>query len=245
MGDRHHPGDRYSGASDAELLDRHRAGDTEAFGEVVRRHRDRLWAVALRTLGDPQEAADALQDALVSALRATRGSPDGGGGAYRGEASVTTWLHRVVVNACIDRVRRRAARPADPLPEREQALPHARDAIGAKETALVVTAALATLPVDQRAALVLVDMHGFPVEEAARILGVPTGTVKSRCSRGRARLLPLLQGLGGGSRATGSGNPPGSAAVTSSSDVAPGVAQAAEPVRTEPVRTEGGDRGEP
>ena len=181
-------------------MERHGAGDGEAFGEVVRRHRDRLWAVALRTLGDREEAADALQDALVSALRATRRSPEGGGGAFRGEAAVTTWLHRIVVNACIDRARRRAARPADPLPDREHPLPHTRDAISAKETALVVSDALATLAVDQRAALVLVDMHGFSVEEAARILEVPVGTIKSRCARGRARLLPLLEGLGGGPR---------------------------------------------
>ncbi len=217
MRERSDAGAPYRDVTDAQLLERHGAGDNDAFGEIVRRHRDRLWAVALRTLGDPEEAAAALQDALVSALRATRGSAEGGrgGGAFRGEASVTTWLHRVVVNACIDRVRRRAARPADPLPEREQAVPHERDAMSARETALVVTAALATLPVQQRAALVLVDMHGFPVEEAARILGVPTGTVKSRCARGRARLLPLLEGLGAGRPVAGSGNPTGSDAVPS------------------------------
>ena len=243
MGDLDHPSAAYSDVTDAQLLERHGVGDTDAFGEVVRRHRDRLWAVALRTLGDPEEAADALQDALVSALRATRGSPEGGGGAFRGEASVTTWLHRVVVNACIDRVRRRAARPADPLPERERAMPQARDAISAKETALVVTAALATLPVEQRAALVLVDMHGFPVEEAARILGVPTGTVKSRCARGRARLLPLLEDLGGGKRLAGSGNPAGSAAVPSSAEIASAAPHPAQ--ATEPVRIEGGERREP
>jgi RNA polymerase sigma-70 factor (ECF subfamily) len=244
VGDPDHPGAAYSDVTDAQLLERHGAGDAAAFGEVVRRHRDRLWAVALRTLGDPEEAADAMQDALVSALRATRGSPGGGGGAaaFRGEASVTTWLHRVVINACIDRVRRRAARPADPLPEREQAMAQARDAISAKETALVVTAALATLSVDQRAALVLVDMHGFSVEEAARILAVPTGTVKSRCARGRARLLPLLADLGGSKRVAGSGNHAGSSPVPSSADIAPAphAAQASAP-----ARIEGGDRGEP
>jgi RNA polymerase sigma-70 factor (ECF subfamily) len=225
------------GVTDAELLTRHAAGDPDAFGEVVRRHRDRLWAVALRTLGDPEEAADALQDALVSALRATRTSE--GGGAYRGEAAVTTWLHRVVVNACIDRVRRRAARPADPLPERESALPHARDAIGARETALVVTDALATLSVDQRAALVLVDMHGYPVEEVARILGVPAGTVKSRCARGRARLFPLLKGLSGGAPpGAGQGNPASPAAVPSPSEAGPRAQRS-----TEPLRVEGGEPG--
>src|ERR1035438_50220 len=90
--------------SDAELLRRHVAGDNEAFGELFRRHRDRLWAVALRTVCDPEEAADALQDAMVSAFRRAAD--------FRGESAVTTWLHRIVVNASLDRLRRRAARPA-------------------------------------------------------------------------------------------------------------------------------------
>ena len=173
------------GVDDATLLARHVDGDPDAFSELVRRHRDRLWAVALRTLGDRTEAEDALQDALLSAYRRA--------GSFRGEAAVTTWLHRVVVNACLDRARRRAARPTDPLPEHDPPAP--RDEIAATETAMVVQAALATLPIDQRAALVLVDMAGWPVEEAARVLDVPTGTVKSRCARGRARLLPLVRGL--------------------------------------------------
>src|SRR5947208_15496452 len=95
--------------ADHELLRRHVAGDADAFGELFRRHRDRLWSVALRTLGDPEEAADALQDAMVSAYRAA--------GSFRGDAAVTTWLHRVVVNACLDRIRRRNSRPTVPLPE--------------------------------------------------------------------------------------------------------------------------------
>src|SRR4051812_30802496 len=88
--------------TDKELIGRHVAGDPDAFAELFRRHRDRLWAVALRTLSDPDEAADALQDALISAFR--------NAGQFRGESAVTTWLHRVVVNACLDRVRRRAVR---------------------------------------------------------------------------------------------------------------------------------------
>src|SRR5690348_17758791 len=98
------PGPGRPEPSDAELLRRHLAGDTEAFGELFRRHRDRLWAVALRTVCDPEEAADALQDAMISAFRRA--------GDFRGESAVTTWLHRIVVNASLDRLRRRAARPA-------------------------------------------------------------------------------------------------------------------------------------
>ncbi len=173
-------------AADRALLAAHVAGSRDAFGQLVARHRDRLWAVALRTLGDREEAADALQDALLSAYRAA--------GSYRGEAKVTTWMHRIVVNACLDRVRRRQARPTLPLPERDgRADPvDPRDAMGDRETALEVEAALAALPYDQRVAILLVDVHGMPVEQAAAVLGVPSGTVKSRCSRGRARLALSL-----------------------------------------------------
>src|ERR1700760_3360535 len=97
-------GDGDQWPSDAELLRRHVAGDNEAFGELFRRHRDRLWAVALRTVCDPEEAADALRDAMVSAFRRAAD--------FRGDSAVTTWLHRIVVNASLDRLRRRAARPA-------------------------------------------------------------------------------------------------------------------------------------
>jgi RNA polymerase sigma-70 factor, ECF subfamily len=75
--------------SDAELLGAHVGGDPTAFEELVRRHRDRLWAVALRTTGDPEEAADALQDAMLSAFRRAE--------QFRGDSAVTTWLHRIVV----------------------------------------------------------------------------------------------------------------------------------------------------
>jgi RNA polymerase sigma-70 factor (ECF subfamily) len=178
---------------DAELLARHVAGDPEAFGELVRRHRDRLWAVALRTLGDREEAADAVQDALVSAFRSAH--------TFRGQSAVTTWLHRITVNACLDRVRRAASRRTAPVADEAnfEALmePHESAAAPAERGELhrELLAALATLPVEQRAALVLVDMQGYPVAEAAAVLDVPTGTVKSRCARGRARLLPLLTHL--------------------------------------------------
>ncbi|MEH0629110.1 RNA polymerase sigma factor SigM [Streptomyces stelliscabiei] len=187
------PSADHSEVSDQDLLARHVAGDPEAFGELVRRHRDRLWAVALRTLGDREEAADAVQDALVSAYRAAH--------TFRGQAAVTTWLHRITVNACLDRARKTASRktsPVDDTERLEQLLePHESASAPAERNDLhrQLLEALGTLPQDQRAALVLVDMQGYPVAEAARILDVPTGTVKSRCARGRARLLPLLTHL--------------------------------------------------
>lgn len=180
-------------ATDRALLELHREGDPDAFGEIVRRHRDRMWAVALRTLGDPEEAADAVQDALVSAFRAAH--------TFRGRSAVTTWLHRITVNACLDRARKASSRRTSPVPETDQLdtllEPHEGADAPAERGELhrELMHALGTLPPDQRAALVLVDMQAYPVAEAAEILDVPLGTVKSRCARGRARLLPLLTHL--------------------------------------------------
>jgi RNA polymerase sigma-70 factor (ECF subfamily) len=166
---------------DRELVQRHLEGDAEAFGELFRRHRDRMWAVALRTTGQPELAADCVQEAFISAFR--RAS------SYRGEAAVTTWLHRIVVNACVDRLRRE--RPTRELPETD--LPDTRDEQGALEVRLDVRQALDRLPEAQRVALVLVDLHGLSVAEAAAVLEVPEGTVKSRCSRGREAMAALLR----------------------------------------------------
>ena len=213
---------------DAALVEAHVAGDSEAFGELFARHRDRLWAVSLRTTGNPEDAADALQDAMISAFRRAE--------SFRGDSAVTTWLHRIVVNACLDRLRRAKVRLADALPDDLDehaargtvlASPGAADPEAqalASDRRRRVLAALEELPPDQKAALVLVDMEGYPVQEAGEILDVPAGTIKSRCARGRARLAVLLAGLdpaGGtpmGTRAshpsdgsgTPSGDPPGS-----------------------------------
>ncbi len=186
-----------SATSDAELLALHVDGDPEAFGELFARHRDRLWAVALRTMGNPEDAADGLQEGMIAAFRRA--------GSFRGDAAVTTWLHRVVVNACLDRLRAMKVRRAEALPDdlEERAdrgslvsstsaeLDPAELAIADERRRLVIDA-LRTLTPDQRAALVLVDMEGYSVAEAATMLGVAEGTVKSRCFRGRSKLAPLL-----------------------------------------------------
>ena len=213
---------------DAELLRRHVAGDPDAFGTLFARHKDRLWAVALRTVCDPEDAADALQEAMISAFRRAAD--------FRGDSAVTTWLHRIVVNAAVDRLRRRSTRSiswsGDPDalealamqgPQGEPSLgspsggvgggASAGDTADAIETRLDVNAALRMLPAQQRMALVLVDMLGYPVADAAEILGVSVGTVKSRCARGRARLLPYLSHLRTNLPLTG--NQPGADGVSS------------------------------
>lgn len=178
--------------SDRELLSAHVEGDSEAFALLVKRHSNRLWAVALRTMRNREEAADALQEAYISAFRRA--------GTFRGDSQVTTWLHRIVVNACLDRIRRNKVRAADPLPEDPEraasmSVADNVDQFEVKERRADVAKALGQINADQRSALVLVDMEGYSVEEAAQILGCATGTIKSRCARGRARLLPLLAHL--------------------------------------------------
>jgi RNA polymerase sigma-70 factor (ECF subfamily) len=166
------------GVGDAELLRRHVGGDRDAFGELFRRHRGRLWAVAVRTLADPEYQA---------------------AGTFRGGSAVTTWLHRIVVNACLDRIRAAGRRPTVPLPDDGREPVPARTGPDDPQQAalrLTVHRALADLPFDQRAVLVYIDMLGYPVEEVAAILKVRPGTVKSRASRARKRLAAVLPEFG-------------------------------------------------
>jgi RNA polymerase sigma-70 factor, ECF subfamily len=166
--------------SDAELLAAHVAGDRFAFAELFHRHRGQLHRVARLTSRCTEDAEDAVQEAMASAHR--------GAGSFRHDAAVSSWLHRIVVNACLDRLRRNkthlttALDDVYPVPDRT----------GQVETAITVQRALMRLPVEQRAAVVAVDMHGYSVADTARLLGVAEGTVKSRCARGRARLATIL-----------------------------------------------------
>jgi RNA polymerase sigma-70 factor (ECF subfamily) len=176
--------------SDAELLAAHVAGDRYAFGELFHRHQRQLHRLARLTTRTPEDAEDALQDAMLSAHR--------GAGSFRHDAAVGSWLHRIVVNACLDRLRRAKAHRTVPL---EDVYPVA-DRSAQVETAIVVERALARLPIGQRAAIVAVDMQGYSVADTARLLGVPEGTVKSRCARARTRLAELLGYLDTGAPAT-------------------------------------------
>jgi RNA polymerase sigma-70 factor, ECF subfamily len=166
--------------SDAELLAAHVAGDPYAFEELFYRHHRQLHRVARLTSRSAEDAEDALQDAMVSAHR--------GAGSFRQDAAVSSWLHRIVVNACLDRLRRNKTHLTTAL---DDVYPVA-DRTAQVETAIAVHRALMRLPVEQRAAVVAVDMHGYSVADTAAMLGVAEGTVKSRCARARARLAAIL-----------------------------------------------------
>ncbi|GAC66780.1 RNA polymerase sigma factor SigM [Gordonia soli] len=171
--------------TDEDLLRAHVSGDAGAFTTLIERHQAYLWSLACRTSATPEDAADALQEALLNAHRMAH--------RFRSDAKVTSWLHRIVVNACLDRIRRNKVRATIPLPEYD-VLPLAdpRDQMGDVDLSLSIGRALDALTPDQRAAIVAVDIEGYSVAEAAERLGVATGTIKSRCSRGRVRLAELL-----------------------------------------------------
>ena len=198
---------------DHELLAAHVAGDPDAFGELFARHRDRLWAVALRTMGNPEDAADALQDGLISAYRRA--------GRFRGDAAVTTWLHRVVVNACLDRMRPRKVRAADPLPDDLEeyagrgSAGTAESEDGPDEAASAATATAgahaAGHPARRAAGRAGAGRHGgLPGRRGRRDPRLRGRHGEVRCARGRARLAPLLGVLRGDDDVTPdtSGNPP-------------------------------------
>lgn len=174
--------------SDAELLAAHVAGDRYAFEELVHRHHRQLRRLAFLTSRHHEDADDAVQEALLSAHRTAA--------SFRHDSAVSSWLYRIVVNACLDRVRRSRTQPTASQYESNHLL-HLHDPAGDPAprvaTAIVVERALLQLPLEQRAAVVAVDMQGYSVAETAKLLGVAEGTVKSRCARARHKLARLLQ----------------------------------------------------
>ncbi|HEY3117457.1 MAG TPA: sigma-70 family RNA polymerase sigma factor [Chloroflexota bacterium] len=170
-----------------------REGDQDAFQRLVERYEVAAFNVALHTLRDRDEAADATQDAFLSAYRAI--------GQFRG-GSFRAWLMRIVTNACLDIRRRAKRRPTsslDALVEQIGEAPWAdptaddpEDITLSRERHAVIQAALSALPDEQQLAIVLVDIQGFSYEEAAQALDCAVGTVRSRLARGRVRVRDLL-----------------------------------------------------
>lgn len=172
---------------DRALVDRYARGVRGAFDEIVDRYEQRVYAVTLRMTGNPDDARDAMQDVFISALRALR--------AFRGDAQLSTWFHRVAINASLDVLRKRkrhaarpledtADRPGDELPPDEAAARASR--------AVEVHRALASIGEEHRAVLVLHDLQDLDYAEVAEVLDIPVGTVKSRLHRARAEMARLL-----------------------------------------------------
>lgn len=166
-------------------------GDRRALEHLLSRHYDRFHRLCRRLCGNDADADDATQEALMAIVR--------GLASYDGRAAFSTWSHRVTTNACLDELRRRGRRPRPA--EEPELLPGPRIAAGASEgdvgegvaQRMDVDQALLQLPLDLRAVVVLRDVTGHDYATIAAILDIPIGTVRSRISRGRARLVDLLE----------------------------------------------------
>jgi RNA polymerase sigma-70 factor (ECF subfamily) len=170
--------------SDAELVAAAQSGDRDALNTLLRRHHDRIHALARRLTGNDADAADATQEALIAIVR---GLP-----RFDRRAAFGTWAYRVATNASLDELRRRSRRPRpDPDALLDVAAP-ASDPADVAGARIDVDAALATLPIEFRAAVVLRDLCALDYAEIAEVLAVPPGTVRSRIARGRALLAAHL-----------------------------------------------------
>ncbi|WP_162245188.1 RNA polymerase sigma factor [Geodermatophilus sp. Leaf369] len=171
---------------DAYLVRRAQQGSPDAFEVLVARHRDQVYRVAHRLVGESAAAEDVAQDALVSAWRALP--------SFRGDAAFSTWLHRITTNAARQLLTRR--RPVDPLTGEEPVPPseHPDAQVVDAERTRALRAAVRALPFDQRAALVLVQFEGLSYLEAARVLEVSEPTLRGRIARARRSLLDTMRG---------------------------------------------------
>lgn len=182
--------------SDAELVRRSQAGDTEAFDQLVRRHQARTISIAYGVLGDLDAAHDAAQEAFVAAWRAL--------GQFQGQAAFGTWLYRILRNVCLDIIRKRRMRAELALDAGEtydvgpaDAAPGPLAEAELDERCALVRRALASLAPHHRELLVLFDIEGMSYQEMCEVVGLPMGTVKSRLNRARHalrhQLAPLLE----------------------------------------------------
>ena len=184
VGSRARSGAAYDPLSDRWLVDRARGGDPQAWEVLLRRHRDRIYRIALRMLDDPHDAEDVTQDVAVQLLTALAG--------FTGGSSFTTWLYRIVINRSINHRRRR--RPPRPIQEADHpATAGPEDTVLARGRVEATGLSLAALPDTLRSALVLHEMEGLTYQEVAIILGVPEPTVRGRIQRARRVLLHELR----------------------------------------------------
>lgn len=165
-------------------------GDQRALDQLLRKHQDRIYRVCRRLAGNDADALDATQEAMIAIVK--------GIARFDGRAAFTTWSYRVATNACLDELRRRGRRADPGLPDHE----HADDAyVGGRSprdpgevvsAQLDVDAALADLPDDFKAPVVLRDLVGLDYAEIAEVLDLAPGTVRSRIARGRGRIADHL-----------------------------------------------------
>ncbi|HEY6909497.1 MAG TPA: sigma-70 family RNA polymerase sigma factor [Myxococcales bacterium] len=198
--------------SDAELLEKARTGDSAAVDEILARHERQVFRFGLRMCGNEEDARDVLQDTLLAAFRNLND--------FRGDAQLSTWLYQIARSYCLKSRRRGMNEPqeTEPLEQPEAAaVPSAEAAPDAKaharEIGSLLQAAILSLPESHREVLVLRDVEGLSAEEAARVVGIEVGALKSRLHRARAQLRERMVAFFGVSGKTEGGAPcPGLAA---------------------------------
>jgi RNA polymerase sigma-70 factor, ECF subfamily len=180
------PSKETSGTRDADLVARCRAGDVDAFETIYNQHAARIYTLACRMAGSPQDGEDLLQEIFLQAHRKLA--------SFKGDSSLGTWLYRLALNHCLDYVRSRRAkmtRVTDTL-DAEGAM----EPVAARETPIArvdLERALQQLPEGCREAFVLHDVEGFDHKEVAKLLGIAEGTSKSQVFKARSRLRGLLK----------------------------------------------------
>ena len=177
--------------SDEVLLRRAQKGDADAFEELMAGQESRMYAIALRMMGNREDAQDCAQEAMVRIYRAMS--------AFKGQSSLATWIYRITMNTCLDELRRRKVRKVSSLDSMLEAgwspvdtgdTPEEHGLRSEKQEAL--NAAIQSLPADMRAAIILRDVKGYSYDEISDILDANVGTIKSRISRGREKLREIL-----------------------------------------------------
>jgi len=192
---RHQPRLRCMTVTDEELVTRATAGDLESFNQLVARWERPIYALAYRTLGREEDARDVAQEAFMRAYRGLRG--------FKGQAKFSSWLYRITLNLCRDWIRRERRAPVVSLPEGtdptdladERAAPteSVEDLVARREMSDAVARAMAELPEEQRAAILLKEYHGLTFQEIADMLGCPLSTVKTRLYQGLSVLRRRLE----------------------------------------------------
>lgn len=181
--------------TDEELVTRATAGDLESFNQLVARWERPIYALAYRTLGREEDARDVAQEAFMRAFRGLRG--------FKGQAKFSSWLYRITLNLCRDWIRRERRAPVVSLPEGtdptdladQRAAPteSVEDLVARREMSDAVARAMAELPEEQRAAILLKEYHGLTFQEIADMLGCPLSTVKTRLYQGLSVLRRRLE----------------------------------------------------
>jgi RNA polymerase sigma-70 factor, ECF subfamily len=176
--------DRLDADADRWLVDKARSGDTDAYEVLVRRHRGRIYRIALRMLGNPHDAEDVVQDVVIQVWTALSG--------FTGASSFTTWLYRIVVNRCLNTARgrrwTREVQEDDPTPTSG-----VDDTVIARQRARATMQAIAELPPEQRAVIVLHQLEGLSYREVAAVVNISEDAVRGRLHRARSSLLDSLR----------------------------------------------------